>query len=123
MSTPKGLSAVVSDDDEDTAGSPALKLSKKKQLLAPCSRPSFSENAVKRNTTDRACSAVLIPLSFLGSNPAFSTKHVTCPSSWLSNKAMTFYNSQYRNSANTNRLGGKLLELGRATKIIVMTLY
>ncbi len=30
------------------------------------------------------------------------------------------YNSRYRNSENTNRLGGKLLELGRATGIVAM---
>ncbi len=33
------------------------------------------------------------------------------------------YNSRYRNSENTNRLGGKLLELGKATGIVAMTLY
>ncbi len=30
------------------------------------------------------------------------------------------YTIQYRNSENTNRLGGKLLELGRATGIVAM---
>ncbi len=33
------------------------------------------------------------------------------------------YNSRYRNSENTNRLGGKLLELGRAIGIVAMALY
>jgi hypothetical protein len=32
-------------------------------------------------------------------------------------------NSRYRNSANTNTLGGKLLELGRATGICAMALF
>ncbi len=50
--------------------------------MAPCSRPSFSENAVNKK-----------------------------------------YNTRYRNSGNTNRLGGKLLELGRATGIAAIALY
>ncbi len=33
------------------------------------------------------------------------------------------YNSRCRNSKNANRLGGKLLELGRATGIDAMALY
>jgi hypothetical protein len=33
------------------------------------------------------------------------------------------YNSRYRNSENTNKVGGKLLELGRATGIVAMALY
>ncbi len=31
--------------------------------------------------------------------------------------------SQYRNPANNNKLGGKLLDLGRPTKILAMALY
>ena len=33
------------------------------------------------------------------------------------------YNSRTRNSESTYRLGGKLLELGRATGIVAMALY
>jgi hypothetical protein len=38
--------------------------------------------------------------------------------SFSENTVNTQYNSRYRNSENTNRLGGKLLELGRATGIV-----
>ncbi len=33
------------------------------------------------------------------------------------------YNSRYRNADNKNKLGGKLLELGRAAGIVAMALY
>ena len=33
------------------------------------------------------------------------------------------YNSRYRNSENQNKLGGKLLELGRATGLVAMALF
>ena len=33
------------------------------------------------------------------------------------------YNSRYRNPENQNRLGGKLLELGKTTGIVAMTLF
>ncbi len=51
------------------------------------------------------------PLALCG-RPAFSANPV--------NKK---YNSRYRNSENQNRLGGRLLDLGRATGIIAMTLF
>ncbi len=43
--------------------------------------------------------------------------------SFSENTVNTKYNSRYRNSENTNRLGGKLLKLGRATGIVAMALY
>ncbi len=33
------------------------------------------------------------------------------------------YNSRYRNAENQNKLGGKLLELGRATGLVAMALF
>ena len=33
------------------------------------------------------------------------------------------YNSRYRNSENQNKLGGKLLELGRATGLVALALF
>ena len=43
--------------------------------------------------------------------------------SFGANKVNKKYNSRYRNSENKNRLGGKLLELGRATGIVAFTLF
>ena len=39
------------------------------------------------------------------------------------NKVNKKYNSRYRNSENKNKLGGRLMELGRATGIIAFTLF
>jgi hypothetical protein len=43
--------------------------------------------------------------------------------SFGANKVNKKYNSRYRNSENKNKLGGKLLELGRATGIVAFTLF
>ena len=39
------------------------------------------------------------------------------------NRVNVKYNSRYRNSENQNKLGGKLLELGRATGLVAMALF
>ena len=43
--------------------------------------------------------------------------------SFGANKVNRKYNSRYRNAENKNKLGGKLIELGRATGIIAFTLF
>jgi hypothetical protein len=43
--------------------------------------------------------------------------------SFSANKVNKRFNSRYQNSANTNTLGGKLLELGRATGICALPLF
>jgi hypothetical protein len=43
--------------------------------------------------------------------------------SFGANKVNKKYNGRYRNSENKNKLGGKLMELGRATGIIALTLF
>ena len=39
------------------------------------------------------------------------------------NRVNVKYNSRYRNPENQNKLGGKLLELGRATGLVAMALF
>ena len=43
--------------------------------------------------------------------------------SFSANPVNKKYNSRYRNSENQNKLGGRLLDLGRATGLVAMTLY
>ena len=43
--------------------------------------------------------------------------------SFSANPVNKRYNSRYRNSENQNKLGGRLLDLGRATGLVAMTLY
>jgi hypothetical protein len=43
--------------------------------------------------------------------------------SFSANPVNKRYNSLYRNPENQNKLGGKLLELGRATEIVTVTLF
>jgi hypothetical protein len=46
-----------------------------------------------------------------------------CRPSFSANKVNKKFNGRYKNSANTNTLGGQLLELGRATGICAMALF
>ncbi len=46
-----------------------------------------------------------------------------CPSFSANKVTQKRYNSRYRNPENQNKLGGKLLELGRATGIVAVTLF
>ena len=46
-----------------------------------------------------------------------------CGRHFGANKLNKVYNSRYRNSENKNKLGGKLMELGRATGIIAFTIF
>lgn len=43
--------------------------------------------------------------------------------SFSANPVNKMYNSRYRNSENQNKLGGRLLDLGRATGLVAMTLF
>ena len=82
----------------------------KKQRLAIESDDDDADNA-KVNTPTVKLGKKGEPLAPCG-RPAFSANPV--------NKKC---NSRYRNSENQNRLGGRLLDLGRATGIIAMTLF
>ncbi len=46
-----------------------------------------------------------------------------CRPSFAANPVNKKYNSRYRNADNQNKLGGRLLDLGRATGLVAMTLY